>query len=103
MVRLVTSLDVPAVCMATVCATARCADRGNRAAARALIVLRIRRYLCQGCHAVVTVLPREAAPRRHYSVPAIAWALALFGLTGLAYAEVRARTSPLAGGGRRRR
>jgi hypothetical protein len=56
--------------------------------------LQIRRYLCQGCWAVVTVLPREAAPYRHYSAPAIAWALALFGVAGLAPAEVRARTSP---------
>ena len=60
----------------------------------ALVVLQIRRYRCQGCCAVVTVLPREAAPRRHYSAPAIAWALALFGLMGLPLAEVRARTSP---------
>src|SRR5215211_5741409 len=60
----------------------------------ALVVLQIRRYLCQGCRTVVTVLPREAAPYRHYSAPAIAWALALFGVAGLAPAEVRARTSP---------
>jgi hypothetical protein len=59
-----------------------------------LVVLQIRRYRCQGCCAVVTVLPREAVPHRHYSAPAIAWALALFGLAGLPPAQVRVRTSP---------
>lgn len=52
-----------------------------------------RRYRCQGCQAVFTVLPAQAQPRKHFSGAAIALALALWGLGGLGAAQVRAQVS----------
>ena len=52
-----------------------------------------RRYLCVACGAVVLVVPSGMLPRRRYSGPAIAQALALFGLEHLSPADVRRRTS----------
>ena len=46
-----------------------------------IVVLRVRRYRCQPCGAVLTVVPRETATGRLYTLSAIAWALALFGVT----------------------
>jgi len=43
---------------------------------------------------VVTVAPREAATGRLYTISALAWALALFGVGRLPEREVRCRTSP---------
>ena len=42
----------------------------------------------------MVVVPSETAPRRHYSAPAIAFALALYGLAGESHADVRRRVSP---------
>lgn len=53
-----------------------------------------RRYLCVACGAVVLVVPGAMLRGRRYSGPAIAQALALFGLEGLSPAKVRGRTSP---------
>ena len=39
-----------------------------------------RRYACQHCPAILTVVPRETVPRRHYAATAIALALGLYGL-----------------------
>jgi len=64
---------------------------GERAA---IAVVALRRYLCVGCAAVTTVVPRDVEPRRHYSRPAIALALALWSMASLPPAEVRQRISP---------
>jgi hypothetical protein len=53
-----------------------------------------RRYRCQQCGAVITVVPAEVLPRRLYAASAIALALALFGVVGLPPGGVRARVSP---------
>jgi hypothetical protein len=54
-----------------------------------------RRYRCQPCGAVIAVVPAGMLRRRLYSAGAIALALALYGVTGLGPAKVRARVSPL--------
>jgi hypothetical protein len=54
----------------------------------------IRRYRCTRCGATVTVAPRETLTHRLFSAPAIALALALFGLAGQSLPEVRKRVSP---------
>jgi hypothetical protein len=54
-----------------------------------------RRYRCQPCGAVIAVVPAGVLRRRLYTAGAIALALALYGVIGLAPAEVRARVSPL--------
>jgi hypothetical protein len=59
-----------------------------------MVVLRVRRYQCQPCGAVVTVVPRETAPGRLYTLSAVAWALALFGISRLPEQDVRRGTSP---------
>lgn len=51
------------------------------------------RYACQHCPAILTVVPRETVPRRHYAATAIAFALGLYGLAGASHAEVRAQVS----------
>ncbi len=56
--------------------------------------IRCRRYACQRCGAVVLVVPRGILQRRLYSASAVALALALWGVEGLAPAEVRRRVSP---------
>ncbi len=55
-----------------------------------------RRYACQSCGAIVMVVPRGVVYRRLYSAGAIALALALWGVSELAPAEVRRRVSPFA-------
>jgi hypothetical protein len=57
-------------------------------------VVLVRRYLCLRCSAVITVVPPEIDPRRHYSRPAVALALALFALCGQSAAMVRRAISP---------
>lgn len=57
-------------------------------------VVSVRRYLCRRCDAVITVVPREVEPRRHYSRPAIALALARLGLFGETAAAIRRAISP---------
>lgn len=58
------------------------------------MVIGVRRYECQHCDAVTTVVPCDVEPRRHYSRPAIALALARFGLLGESPAAVRRAVSP---------
>ena len=53
----------------------------------------LRRYRCLACRAVIAVVPSEVEPRRHYSRPAIALALALWSLSSLPPHEVRRRIS----------
>ncbi len=64
-------------------------------AAAVLVGILVRRYQCQGCGAVVMVVPRGIVRRRLYSASAIALALALYGVAALAPGEVRRRVSPL--------
>jgi len=56
-------------------------------------VVALRRYRCLACKAVVVVVPSEVEPRRHFSRPAIALALALWSLSSLPPREVRRRIS----------
>lgn len=58
-----------------------------------VIVLRLRRYRCRACRAVLTVVPRGVLLGRRFSAFAIAWALALFGLLGLPVIAVRTRVT----------
>jgi hypothetical protein len=60
-----------------------------------LVTVRARRYACT-CGAILMVVPSETLPRRLYTVSAVAWALALFGVEQATPAQVRQRTSPLA-------
>jgi ribosomal protein S27E len=53
-----------------------------------------RRYACQACGAVILIVPGGVLRRRLYSAAAVALALALWGVDGLAPAEVRSRVSP---------
>jgi hypothetical protein len=59
-----------------------------------LEVLQVRRYQCQACGATCTVEPWELVTRRLYTLGAIVWALALWGLVGLPLARVRALVNP---------
>ena len=63
-------------------------------AAPAVTEIDARRYRCTDCRAVITVAPAETLTGRLYSAAAIAWALALYGLSLLAPARVRERVSP---------
>jgi hypothetical protein len=67
---------------------------GEPAGLPAVAVVAIRRFRCVACTAVIAVVPRDVEPRRHYSRPAIALALALWSLAALPPAEVRRRISP---------
>jgi hypothetical protein len=53
------------------------------------IVIACRRYRCVRCGAVLTVVPRGVAPRRHYGHAAIAMALTLWAIVGAPVASVR--------------
>ena len=59
-----------------------------------MAVVAVRRFRCVRCRALITVVPLEVEPRRHYSRPAIAQALALWSLSSLPPREVRRRISP---------
>ncbi len=54
-------------------------------------VVGCRRYRCTRCEAILLVMPRGVAPRRHYSQAAICMALALWGLMAMPVEEVRQR------------
>lgn len=58
------------------------------------VLLRVRRYECQRCGAVVTVGPGELVTRRLFTGAAIALGLALFGVVGLCARAVRQQVSP---------
>ena len=60
-------------------------------AASTTSVIACRRYLCVGCGAVLTVVPRGIEPRRHYGRAAICLALALWALGGQPTTVVRDR------------
>jgi hypothetical protein len=62
-------------------------------AAPKAVSVQVRRFLCK-CGVVLTVVPSETIPRRLYTSSAIAWALALFGVSQLPVSEVRRQTSP---------
>jgi len=62
--------------------------------APAVTEIRVRRYRCTLCRAAMTVAPVEMLSRRLFSAAAIAWALALYGLSLLAPARVRELVSP---------
>jgi hypothetical protein len=55
------------------------------------VVIACRRYECTSCDAILTVVPRGVAPRRHYGHAAIAMALALWAIVQVPIAEVRRR------------
>jgi hypothetical protein len=56
-------------------------------------VIQARRYDCQHCPAVITVVPCETAPRKHYAATAIAFALGLYGIGAASHVEVRTQVS----------
>jgi hypothetical protein len=57
-------------------------------------LLRVRRYRCTRCQAVVTVTPAEVMHKRLYSAAVIGLALALFGLALLSPWQARQQVSP---------
>jgi len=59
-----------------------------------MVLIRLRRYQCQVCNAVITVVPREIRARRLYSASAIGFALALWALIEMAARAVRQRVNP---------
>lgn len=59
-----------------------------------IVVLIVRRYRCTACGAVITVVPVGVITQRLFSGPAIAEAVALFGLERASSAEVRRKISP---------
>jgi len=54
----------------------------------------VRRYRCVRCTSVLVVVPRGVLPRLRYGAVAIALALGLWSVEGLAAAEVRSQVSP---------
>jgi hypothetical protein len=64
-------------------------------AAPELVVVAVRRFRCILCRAVSTVAPAEALTARLYTASAIAWSLALYGLSALSTAAIRELVSPL--------
>jgi hypothetical protein len=64
-------------------------------AAPELVIVVVRRFRCIRCRAVTTVGPAELLTRRLYSAAAIAYALALFAISGLCSRRVRSLVSPL--------
>lgn len=56
-----------------------------------IVTVAVRRYRCQRCGGITTVLPGGLCARRHYSASAIGLALCLFGLTGCSIEETRER------------
>ncbi len=74
-------------------------DRQSRGPLEALgdpveVTLRVRRYLCRPCRAVIVVVPLGVIAGRLFAAAAIGLALALFGVEGLPLAKVRQRVSP---------
>lgn len=60
--------------------------------------LLVRRYRCNGCEAIVTVVPRQVLARRHFSAGAIAVALFVFGKLGETAAATARRVGSWASG-----
>ena len=58
------------------------------------VTLRVRRYLCRPCRAVIVVVPLGVIAGRLFAAAAIGLALALFGVDGLPLREVRQRVNP---------
>lgn len=58
------------------------------------IVLRVRRFLCRACNRLCCIVPRGVIPCRFYSVLAIGWAPALWGVERHPAASVRRWVSP---------
>ena len=56
-----------------------------------VLVIRCRRYRCVACLAVILVVPRGVAPRKHYGHAAMAMAMALWALMEQPAAAVRTR------------
>jgi len=54
-----------------------------------VFAIAVRRYACQLCRAVMTVVPAGILARRQYSGPSIAWALHLWLIAGLSDRLVR--------------
>jgi hypothetical protein len=61
----------------------------HEAPAKTLVACR--RYRCPGCKAIILVVPRGVAPRRHYGVAAVAMALTLWAIMRQRPREVRER------------
>jgi len=61
------------------------------------LTLQLRRYRCRSCEAVVTVAPRAVLRRMLYSGLAVAAALSLWVVAGLASWRIRGRVSPRSG------
>jgi hypothetical protein len=55
------------------------------------VTVAVRRYRCQSCGGITTVLPGGLCARRHYSASAIGLAFSLFGMMGLSIGETRER------------
>lgn len=55
------------------------------------VVIACRRYECTACGAILIVVPRGVAPRRHYGHAAIAMAFALWAIAHEPVAEIRRR------------
>lgn len=55
------------------------------------IVITCRRFRCTSCSAILTVVPRGVARRRHYGHAAIAMALTLWAIARAPEAEIRRR------------
>jgi hypothetical protein len=60
----------------------------------AIVSLRLRRFRCTRCRAVMTVGPRDLESRRLYRVSSIAFGLALWAIALLTPEEVRQSASP---------
>jgi hypothetical protein len=58
------------------------------------ITIRVRRYVCRLCMAVIVVVPLGVIAGRLFGAAAIGLAVALFGVAKLPIAEVRRRVSP---------
>jgi hypothetical protein len=58
------------------------------------VTLRVRRYQCRPCRAVIVVVPLGVIAGRLFAAAAIGLALALFGVEGVPLREVRQRVSP---------
>lgn len=56
-----------------------------------VVEIEVRKFECQRCGSVMTVVPSELVPRRQYSAPSIALALYLWLVEGQSDSAVRAR------------
>ena len=58
------------------------------------LVLYVRRFWCRACERSLTVIPWEVVPGRWYGLRTIAFAIALFGLSGQSADVIRKTCSP---------